>query len=140
MTTINNENRRLDARIEENQKRLKQSTQLPHMIATIGELIDVEEEPEEGQEGSGFAVKKTELQKQMRKAVVIKTTARQTIYLPVLGMIEPEDVKPGDMVAVNKESFNIYEKMPQDYDARVKAMEMDEKPSDNYTDIGGLDK
>jgi len=63
MTTINNENRRLDARIEENQKRLKQSTQLPHMIATIGELIDVEEEPEEGQEGSGFAVKKTELQK-----------------------------------------------------------------------------
>ena len=76
----------------------------------------------------------------MRKAVVIKTTARQTIYLPVLGMIEPEDVKPGDLVAVNKESFNIYEKMPQDYDARVKAMEMDEKPSDNYTDIGGLDK
>lgn len=48
----------------------------------------------------------------MRKAVVIKTTARQTIYLPVLGMIEPEDVKPGDLVAVNKESFNIYEKMP----------------------------
>ena len=76
----------------------------------------------------------------MRKAVVIKTTARQTIYLPVLGMIEAEDVKPGDLVAVNKESFNIYEKMPQDYDARVKAMEMDEKPSDNYTDIGGLDK
>jgi len=57
-----------------------------------------------------------------------------------MGMIEPEDVKPGDLVAVNKESFNIYEKMPQDYDARVKAMEMDEKPEDNYTDIGGLDK
>ena len=33
------------------------------MIATIGELMDVEEEPEEGQEGSGFAVEKTELQK-----------------------------------------------------------------------------
>jgi len=46
------------------------------MIATIGEILDVEEELEEGQEGSGFAVKKTELQKKMNKAVVIKTTAR----------------------------------------------------------------
>jgi len=29
------------------------------MVSNIGELIDVEEEPEEGQEGSGFAIKKT---------------------------------------------------------------------------------
>ena len=116
------------------------STQLPHMVSNVGELIDVEEELEEGQEGSGFAVKKTETQKQTRKAVVIKTTARHTIYLPVLGMVEPEDVKPGDLIAVNKESFNIYEKLPADYDARVKAMEVDEKPVENYSDIGGLDK
>lgn len=26
------------------------------------------------------------------------------------------------------------------YDSRVKAMELDEKPKDEYTDIGGLDK
>ena len=100
MTTINAENRRLDQRIEENQKRLKQSTQLPFLVATIGELLDIEEEPEEGQEGSGFAVKKTEQQMQKKKAVILKTTARQTIYLPVLGMVEPEDVKIGEMVAV----------------------------------------
>ena len=55
-------------------------------------------------------------------------------------MVEPEDVKIGDMVAVQKESHIICEKLPPDYDARVKAMEMDEKPTDNYTDIGGLDK
>lgn len=35
-------------------------TQLPHMVANVGELLDVEEEAEEGTEGSGFAVKKTE--------------------------------------------------------------------------------
>jgi len=29
------------------------------MVSNIGELIDVEDEPEEGQEGSGFAIKKT---------------------------------------------------------------------------------
>jgi 26S proteasome regulatory subunit T5 len=55
-------------------------------------------------------------------------------------MVEPEDIKIGDMVGVQKESHIICEKLPTDYDARVKAMEMDEKPTDNYTDIGGLDK
>ena len=116
------------------------STQLPHMVSNIGELIDVEEEPEEGQEGSGFAIKKTAQQNEKRKAVVIKTTSRQTIYLPVLGMVEPEDVKPGDLIAVNKESYIIYEKLPPDYDSRVKAMEIDERPVEEYSDIGGLDK
>ena len=110
------------------------------MVSNIGELIDVEEEPEEGQEGSGFAIKKTAQQKEKRKAVVIKTTSRQTIYLPVLGMVEPEDVKPGDLIAVNKESYIIYEKLPPDYDSRVKAMEIDERPTEEYSDIGGLDK
>ena len=110
------------------------------MVSNIGELIDVEEEPEEGQEGSGFAIKKTAQQTEKRKAVVIKTTSRQTIYLPVLGMVEPEDVKPGDLIAVNKESYIIYEKLPPDYDSRVKAMEIDERPVEEYSDIGGLDK
>ena len=140
MTRITQENRLYDERVKENQAKLKMSTQLPHMVANIGEIIDVEEEEDEGKEGSGFAVKKTETQKKTRKAVIIKTTARQTIYLPVLGMVEPEDVKPGDLIAVNKESFNIYEKLPADYDARVKAMEVDEKPTEDYQDIGGLDK
>jgi hypothetical protein len=30
--------------------------------------------------------------------------------------------------------------LPAEYDSRVKAMEVDEKPTDSYTDIGGLDK
>ena len=55
-------------------------------------------------------------------------------------MVEPEDVKPGDLIAVNKESYIIYEKLPPDYDSRVKAMEIDERPSEEYSDIGGLDK
>ena len=55
-------------------------------------------------------------------------------------MVEPEDVEPGDLIAVNKESYIIYEKLPPDYDSRVKAMEIDERPSEEYSDIGGLDK
>jgi 26S proteasome regulatory subunit T5 len=34
----------------------------------------------------------------------------------------------------------VLEQLPAEYDSRVKSMELDEKPTDEYTDIGGLDK
>lgn len=33
----------------------------------------------------------------------------------------------------------ILEKLPAEYDSRVKAMELDERPTEQYSDIGGLD-
>jgi len=44
------------------------------------------------------------------------------------------------LVGVNKDSFVILDKLPAEYDSRVKAMEIDEKPTDEYSDIGGLEK
>lgn len=41
---------------------------------------------------------------------------------------------------VNKDSYLILDTLPAEYDSRVKAMEVDEKPQEVYTDIGGLDK
>ena len=41
---------------------------------------------------------------------------------------------------MNKDSFLVLEKLPCEYDSRVKQMEVDEKPTEEYTDIGGLDK
>jgi 26S proteasome regulatory subunit T5 len=32
------------------------------------------------------------------------------------------------------------DKLPADYDSRVKAMEIEERPTDQYSDIGGLEK
>jgi 26S proteasome regulatory subunit T5 len=123
----------LDARLKENNERLKLSTQLPHLISNIGEILDVEDEEAEDENiNSG--------KKKMKKALVLKTSARHTIYLPVIGLVEPEDLKPGELVAVNKESFVVYEKLPAEYDSRVKAMEVDERPTEEYSDIGGLDK
>jgi 26S proteasome regulatory subunit T5 len=60
--------------------------------------------------------------------------------LPVIGLIEAEDVKPTDMIGVNKDSFLVLDKLPAEYDSRVKAMEIDEKPTEEYSDIGGLEK
>jgi len=72
--------------------------------------------------------------------VIIHTSTRQTIYLPVPGLVDVETLKPTDIVGVNKDSYLILDKLPQEYDNRVKAMELEEKPDAEYTDIGGLDK
>ena len=74
------------------------------------------------------------------KSVVIKTTTRQTYFLPVAGLVEPENLKPGDLVGVNKDSYLILDTLPSEYDSRVKAMEVDTRPTEQYSDIGGLDK
>lgn len=58
----------------------------------------------------------------------------------MIGLVEPEELKPGDLVGVNKDSYLILEKLPVEYDSRVKAMEVDERPTEKYGDIGGLDK
>jgi len=58
----------------------------------------------------------------------------------VPGFVDTTELRPKDMVGVNKDSYVIYEKLPPEYDGRVKSMELTEKPTDDYSDIGGLDK
>jgi 26S proteasome regulatory subunit T5 len=64
----------------------------------------------------------------------------QTIYLPVVGLVDPKTLKPGDLVGVNKDSYLVLDTLPAEYDSRVKAMEVDERPTEQYSDIGGLEK
>jgi len=58
----------------------------------------------------------------------------------VIGLVDAEKLKPGDLVGVNKDSYLILETLPAEYDSRVKAMEVDERPTEQYSDVGGLDK
>jgi len=44
------------------------------------------------------------------------------------------------LIGVNKDIHLIYCKLPTEYDTRIKSMELEEKPTEEYTDIGGLDK
>lgn len=62
------------------------------------------------------------------------------MFLPIVGLVDAEDLQPGDLVGVNKDSYLVIEKLPVEYDSRVKAMELDEKPKEDYSDVGGLDK
>jgi hypothetical protein len=49
-------------------------------------------------------------------------------------------LKPGDLIGVNKDSYLVLDTLPAEYDSRVKAMEVDEKPTEKYSDVGGLHK
>lgn len=74
------------------------------------------------------------------KCAVVKTSTRQTVFLPMIGLVPPDELKPGDLVGVNKDSYLVLDTLPAEFDSRVKAMEVDERPTEQYTDIGGLEK
>ncbi|MQL90184.1 hypothetical protein Taro_022776, partial [Colocasia esculenta] len=74
------------------------------------------------------------------RRLIAWAAASVTIFLPVVGLVDPDKLKPGDLVGVNKDSYLILDTLPSEYDSRVKAMEVDEKPTEDYNDIGGLEK
>ena len=129
--------KKFNARIKENKSKLQLQTGLPHLVSTVSEIFDLENQ-EDDQEGSGL--KQNEAQKKVTKGVIIKTSTRSTIFLPVIGFVEPEELRPLELVGVNKDTYLIYEKLPPEYDSRVRVMELDTKPTEKYSDMGGVDK
>ena len=129
--------KKFNSRIKENKDKLKLQIKLPHLVATVHEIFDMEE-VEKNDEGSG--VREEIDRNEKRSCAIVKTSLRGTFFLPVLGIVEPEEIKPLELVGVNKDTYLIYEPLPPEYDPRVQAMELDEKPKEQYSDIGGLDK
>lgn len=62
------------------------------------------------------------------------------MFVASKGMLYGQEIHPGDLVGINKDTCMLYQLLPTEYDKRVKAMLLEEKPTDDYTDIGGLDK
>jgi len=135
-TRLGLEHMGLAEKIKENKEKIKLGNQLPYLVGNIVEILDVSPDDEEEEDGAAV-----DLDSQRKgKCVVIKTSTRQTIFLPVVGLVNAEKLKPGDLVGVNKDSYLILDTLPAEYDSRVKAMEVDEKPVEDYSDVGGLDK
>ncbi|GMN45249.1 hypothetical protein TIFTF001_014441 [Ficus carica] len=133
---INLELESLKEKIKENQEKIKLNKQLPYLVGNIVEILEMNPEDEAEEDGANI-----DLDSQRKgKCVVLKTSTRQTIFLPVVGLVDPDKLKPGDIVGVNKDSYLILDTLPSEYDSRVKAMEVDEKPTEDYNDIGGLEK
>eukprot|EP01104_Vermistella_antarctica_P009056 TRINITY_DN2310_c0_g1_i2.p1 TRINITY_DN2310_c0_g1~~TRINITY_DN2310_c0_g1_i2.p1 ORF type:complete len:432 (+),score=127.36 TRINITY_DN2310_c0_g1_i2:37-1332(+) len=131
---LQHEQNREKEKINENKEKIKLNKQLPYLVGNVVEKLESKEDTKE--DGSGMKEESYD----DSQAVVIKTSTRQTIFLPIAGLVDPDTLKPGDLVGVNKDSYLILDTLPAEYDARVKAMEVDERPTEEYSDVGGLEK
>mmetsp|Transcript_61363 Transcript_61363/g.138915 ORF Transcript_61363/g.138915 Transcript_61363/m.138915 type:complete len:431 (+) Transcript_61363:107-1399(+) len=122
--------------IKENREKIKLNKQLPYLVGNVIEILDIGEDSDEEEDGAAKDVNSD----RKGKSCVVRTSTRQTIYLPVPGLVDVNTCRPGDLVGTNKDSYLILEKLPSEFDSRVKAMEVDEKPTEDYSDIGGCDK
>lgn len=127
--------------LADNLEKIKLHRQLPYLVSNVVEVLEVDEEEDmddnvlgRDSSSSSAVVSKT------NKGAVVKTSTRTTAFLPMVGLVEADELKPGELVGVNKDSFLILDKLPAEYDSRVKAMEVDERPTEDYGDVGGLDK
>lgn len=124
-------------RIKDNAEKIKQNKVLPYLVGNVVEILEMDPDiDEDSEEGANVDLDS----RRTGKCAVIKTSTRQTIFLPIVGLVDADTLKPGDLIGVNKDSYLILDKLPAEYDSRVKAMEVDERPTETYTDIGGLDK
>uniref|UniRef100_A0A2I3G8A9 ATPase AAA-type core domain-containing protein n=1 Tax=Nomascus leucogenys TaxID=61853 RepID=A0A2I3G8A9_NOMLE len=107
-------------KIKENSEKINVNKTLVYLVSNVIELLDVDPNNQE-EDGANI-----DLDSQRKdKCAVIKTSTRQTYFLPMIGLVDAEKLKPGDLVG---------------YDSWVKATEVDERPREQYSDIGGLDK
>ncbi|QLQ80740.1 hypothetical protein HG537_0E00930 [Torulaspora globosa] len=138
---LSHENNVMLEKIKDNKEKIKNNRQLPYLVANIVEIMDMDalgdkENSEAVTQSGNLNLDNTA----EGKAAVVKTSSRQTVFLPMVGLVDPNTLKPNDLVGVNKDSYLILETLPSEFDSRVKAMEVDEKPTETYSDVGGLDK
>ena len=128
------------AKIDDNTTKIKQNKVLPYLVSKVVEvsqslteclrqrprtdcqILDVDEEIQEGATYNEQNAKKS-------KCAVIKTTTRQvchffchvvyrrradiqTIFLPIIGLVPHEELRPSDLIGVNKDSYLILDKLP----------------------------
>lgn len=138
---LSHENNVMLEKIRDNKEKIKNNKQLPYLVANVVEIMDMDEvEGKEDNESNTQGGNVNLDNAAQGKAAVVKTSSRQTVFLPMVGLVEPDKLKPNDLVGVNKDSYLILDTLPSEFDSRVKAMEVDEKPTETYSDVGGLDK
>jgi 26S proteasome regulatory subunit T5 len=108
MARISHEQQNMKEKIKENTDKIKVFKVLPYLVSNVVELLDIDP-LEQAEEDGGHM----DLDSQRKgKSAVIKTSTRQTYFLPVIGLVDPEKLKPGDLVGVNKDSYLILDTLP----------------------------
>ncbi|KAK0602738.1 hypothetical protein LWI29_036508 [Acer saccharum] len=97
-------------KIKENQEKIKLNKLLPYLVGNIVEILEMNPKDEAEEDGANIDL----------------DSQRKTIFLLVVGLVDPDTLKPGDLVGVNKDRYLILDTLPSEYDSQVKAMEIQE--------------
>ena len=73
------------------------------------------------------------------KTAVVRSTTGPNLVVSISRQVDVNNLKPDTRVALNQRTFAIVNILPASYDPMVQKMELIEKPTEKYTDIGGLD-
>ncbi|KAK2957085.1 putative 26S proteasome regulatory subunit 6A [Blattamonas nauphoetae] len=122
----------MKAEMKDNIKRINMDRNLPYLVAHVVEILELP--PEQGDPTANIQGQSAP------KSAVVKSTARSKYFLPEIGLVDASELHPGDLVGVNNDTHLILEKLPPEHDARVKSMEIDEKPEEDFSVVGGLSK
>ena len=76
-------------KISENNDKVKINKTLPYLVATVIELLDVDPAEDGDNEGANVDLDG----QKAGKCAVVKTSTRQTYFLPVIGLVDAEDLK-----------------------------------------------
>jgi len=112
--------------IKENEDKLISDSSLPLLVSSIAEIFFQEQNLK-------FRLNRKII------GIILKTSNRLSIYLKNSGFVRKNELSTGNLVAVNRDNYFMVKKLPNEFDYRVKAMELEEKPNQSYQDIGGLD-
>ncbi|KAG0158861.1 hypothetical protein PDIDSM_6381 [Penicillium digitatum] len=89
-------------KVKDNQEKIENNRQLPYLVGNVVELLDLDVEAEAAEEGANIDLDAT----RVGKSAVIKTSTRRH-FLPLIGLVDHETLKPGDLIGVNKDSYLI---------------------------------
>ena len=70
---------------------------------------------------------------------VVKSSTGPNLVVKVASNVDADKLRPGTSVALNNKGSTIVEVLPSIHDPLVEAMEVEEKPSASFNDVGGLE-
>ncbi len=109
-----NEKIRLEREVKSLRAEVERFRSPPLVLATINEIID-------------------------DTRMTVKSSTGPNFLINYSKFLDPKLLQPGARVALNQQTFGVVEVLPSEKDANVSGMEVEEKPSISYDDIGGLE-
>ncbi|KAL3102592.1 hypothetical protein niasHS_000920 [Heterodera schachtii] len=125
----------MGTKTKENNKQMQKYMKMPWLVANVVEILDLADDQAEGEEEGSSS----DLDALQKRGAVIKISKGLVMFLPRIGLVGPDELKPGDLIGVNDDTYHIIAKLPPHFDRRVKAMEVVERPTETYSEIGGCE-